>query len=96
MQQRQSIRAAFDRQSDQIKLEYWTRLNASIDVIRLLLNQGLPLRSHDESESSLNKDIQKELVTEYKIETLKSIMEDLNGDYFALLVDESFDVSRKE
>ncbi|XP_049405477.1 uncharacterized protein LOC125868965 [Solanum stenotomum] len=130
MQQRQSIRAAFDRQSDQIKLEYWTRLNASIDVIRLLLNQGLPLRGHDESESSLNKgnfvevlswyrdrcenikpfvlenaprnnkltspDIQKELVTACKIETLKSIMEDLNGDYFALLVDESFDVSRKE
>ncbi|KAH0644797.1 hypothetical protein KY284_032681 [Solanum tuberosum] len=96
MQQRQSICAAFDRQSDQIKLEYWTRLNASIDVIRLLLNQGLPLRGHDESESSLNKDIQKELVTAYKIETLKSIMEDLNGDYFALLVDESFDVSRKE
>jgi len=41
-------------------------------------------------------DIQKELVTACKIETLKSIMEDLNGDYFALLVDESFDVSRKE
>ncbi|KAH0738466.1 hypothetical protein KY290_037171 [Solanum tuberosum] len=38
MQQRQSVRAAFDKQSDQIKLEYWTRLNASIDVIRLLLN----------------------------------------------------------
>jgi len=41
-------------------------------------------------------DIQKELVIACKIETLKSIMEDLNGDYFALLVDESFDVSRKE
>ncbi|KAG5615351.1 hypothetical protein H5410_015175 [Solanum commersonii] len=55
-QQRQSIRVAFDRQSDQIKIEYWTRLNASIDVIRLLLNQGFSLLGHDESESSLNKD----------------------------------------
>jgi len=56
MQQRQSIRVAFDKQSDQIKIEYWTHLNASINVIRLLLNQGFSLRGYDESESSLNKD----------------------------------------
>lgn len=92
---------------------------------KTLLNQGLPICGHDESESSLNKgnffevlswyrnrcenikpfvlenaptnnkltspNIQKELVTACEIATLKSIMEDLNGDYFALLVDESFD-----
>ncbi|XP_075107206.1 uncharacterized protein LOC107826082 [Nicotiana tabacum] len=40
--------------------------------------------------------IQKEIVTACKIETIKDIIEDLNGDYFSLLVDESFDVSRKE
>ncbi|XP_015072632.1 uncharacterized protein LOC107016792 [Solanum pennellii] len=31
-----------------------------------------------------------------KIETVKAILEELNGDYFSLLVDESFDVSHKE
>ncbi|XP_060211668.1 uncharacterized protein LOC132639217 [Lycium barbarum] len=40
--------------------------------------------------------IQKEIMTACKIETIKAIIEELNGDYFALLVDESFDVSRKE
>ncbi|XP_075086119.1 uncharacterized protein LOC142168851 [Nicotiana tabacum] len=30
------------------------------------------------------------------METIKAIIKELNGDYFALLVDESFDVSRKE
>nr|XP_016476798.1 PREDICTED: uncharacterized protein LOC107798335 [Nicotiana tabacum] len=43
-----------------------------------------------------SSDIQKEIVTACKIETIKAIIEDLNGDYFALLVDESIDVSRKE
>ncbi|XP_070057873.1 uncharacterized protein [Nicotiana tomentosiformis] len=41
-------------------------------------------------------DIQKEIVTTCKIETIKAIIEDLNGDYFSLLVNEFFDVSRKE
>ncbi|XP_049366654.1 uncharacterized protein LOC125831527 [Solanum verrucosum] len=40
--------------------------------------------------------IQKGIVTACKIETVKAILEELNGDYFALLVDESFDISRKE
>ncbi|GAV92623.1 LOW QUALITY PROTEIN: DUF4371 domain-containing protein, partial [Cephalotus follicularis] len=34
---------------------YRTRLTASIDVIRLLLRQGLPFRGHDESEKSKNR-----------------------------------------
>ncbi|KAG5624550.1 hypothetical protein H5410_009768 [Solanum commersonii] len=38
--------------------------------------------------------IQKDIVSACKIETVKAILEELNGDYFALLVDESFDVSR--
>ncbi|XP_019260033.1 PREDICTED: zinc finger MYM-type protein 1-like [Nicotiana attenuata] len=130
MQQKQSIIAAFDKQSDQTKREYWLRLNASVDVVRILLTQGFAFRGHDESETSLNKgnfieilswyaakcdkiepfvlkhapknnkmtssDIQKEIVTACKIETIKAIIEDLNGDYFTLLVDESLDVSRKE
>ncbi|XP_049370130.1 uncharacterized protein LOC125835037 [Solanum verrucosum] len=40
--------------------------------------------------------IQKEIVSACKIDTVKAILEELNGDYFALLVNESFDVSRKE
>uniref|UniRef100_A0A1S3YTF5 DUF4371 domain-containing protein n=1 Tax=Nicotiana tabacum TaxID=4097 RepID=A0A1S3YTF5_TOBAC len=38
----------------------------------------------------------KDIVTACKIETTKAIIEELNGDYFALLVDESFDTFRKE
>ncbi|XP_070054858.1 uncharacterized protein [Nicotiana tomentosiformis] len=41
-------------------------------------------------------DIQKEIVTVCKIEKIKAIIKDINGDYFSLVVDESFDVSRKE
>ncbi|XP_015161270.1 zinc finger MYM-type protein 1-like [Solanum tuberosum] len=40
--------------------------------------------------------IQKDIVSACKIETIKAILEELNGAYFALLVDESFDISRKE
>ncbi|XP_015169027.1 zinc finger MYM-type protein 1-like [Solanum tuberosum] len=40
--------------------------------------------------------IQKDIVNACKIETIKVILEELNGDHFTLLVDESFDVSRKE
>ncbi|XP_049378145.1 uncharacterized protein LOC125842908 [Solanum stenotomum] len=41
-------------------------------------------------------DIQKDIVTVCKIETVKAILKDINSEYFALLVDESRDVSRKE
>ncbi|XP_060210390.1 uncharacterized protein LOC132637294 [Lycium barbarum] len=40
--------------------------------------------------------IQKDIVSACKTETIKAILEELNGHYFSLLVDESFDVSRKE
>ncbi|KAG5584460.1 hypothetical protein H5410_044894 [Solanum commersonii] len=40
--------------------------------------------------------IQKDTVIACKIETIKGIIKELNDDYFSLLVDESFDVSRKE
>ncbi|XP_049369926.1 uncharacterized protein LOC125834815 [Solanum verrucosum] len=41
-------------------------------------------------------DIEKDIVTTCKIETVKAIIEDINSDYFVVLVDESRDVSRKE
>ena len=44
-----------NNQSTAEKNAYYTRLNASIDVTRVLLKQGLPFRGHNESEESLNK-----------------------------------------
>ncbi|KAG5616832.1 hypothetical protein H5410_016656 [Solanum commersonii] len=55
MRQEQSIQAAFVKLSNQTKLEHKIRLKASIEVARLLLNQGLAFRGHREDESSLNK-----------------------------------------
>ncbi|XP_070035257.1 uncharacterized protein [Nicotiana tomentosiformis] len=130
LKQKQLIQTSFDRQSSQTKLEYKIRLKTSIEVVRLLLNQGLVFRRHREDELSLNKGnfleilswyaercnkicdlvlkkapkndqltshkIQKDIIIACKIETVKAIMNDLNGDFFVLLVDESCDVSCKE
>ena len=37
MKQKQHIESAFSKQSEQVKIEYRTRLNASVDCIRFLL-----------------------------------------------------------
>ncbi|KAH0768458.1 hypothetical protein KY285_004329 [Solanum tuberosum] len=55
MRQEQSIQATFVKLSNQTKLEHKIHLKASIEVARLLLNQGLTFRGHREDESSLNK-----------------------------------------
>ncbi|XP_019230865.1 PREDICTED: uncharacterized protein LOC109211748 [Nicotiana attenuata] len=112
-----------------LEFKSWAQ-KASIEVVRLLLNQGLALRGHREDKSSLNKSnfleillcyakrcdqirdlvlkkapkndqltshkILNDIIIACKNETVKAIMDDLNGDFFALLVDESCDVSRKE
>ncbi|KAK4727013.1 hypothetical protein R3W88_031930 [Solanum pinnatisectum] len=120
MRQGQSIQASYIMLYNQTKQELKIHLKSSVEVVRLLLNQGLAFRGHREDESSLNKGnfleilswyarwcdkirdlltshkIQKDIITKCKLQTIKAIMEDLNGDYFALLVDESCDVSRKE
>ncbi|XP_070030126.1 uncharacterized protein [Nicotiana sylvestris] len=41
-------------------------------------------------------DIQKDIVNSYSKEMVKAIIEDLNGNFFVILVDESKDVSHKE
>ncbi|XP_049362581.1 uncharacterized protein LOC125827319 [Solanum verrucosum] len=61
------------------------------DKIRNYVLEHAP--SNDQMTSPM---IQKDIVSACKIETVKAILEELNGDYFALLVDESFDVSHKE
>ncbi|XP_059285124.1 uncharacterized protein LOC132038477 [Lycium ferocissimum] len=130
MRQEQSIQVVFVNPDNKTKLEHRIRSKASIEVVRLFLNQGLAFRGHHEDESSLNKDkfleilswyakrcdkigdlvlkmaprndqltshkIQKDIITSCKLETIKVTMEDLNGNYFSLLVDESCDVSCKE
>ena len=55
MKQKQHIQSIFCKQSEQAKIEYRTRLNASIDCIRFLLRQGIAFRGHDESEDSSSK-----------------------------------------
>ncbi|XP_047268213.1 uncharacterized protein LOC107872120 [Capsicum annuum] len=92
MNQSQSIRISFDKHSEKEKIESRRRLSASIDVVRFLLRLGLSFCGHDESVSSTNRDI----VDVCAKETIKVIMEDLDGDYFRILVDESTDISHKE
>ena len=52
MKQKQHIQSVLYKQSEQAKIEYRTRLNASVDCIRFLLLQGLAFRGHDEFEDS--------------------------------------------
>ncbi|XP_075091823.1 uncharacterized protein LOC142171980 [Nicotiana tabacum] len=128
--QEQSILTPFDKQSEKIKSDYRVRLNASIDVAKFLLKQGMSFRGHDEGETSIKRgnfvellqwyadrddevkkvvlqsapqnnmmiapNIQKEIVNACAKEIIKAIVEDLNGEYFGILVDESKDVSHKE
>ncbi|XP_047267544.1 uncharacterized protein LOC124897962 [Capsicum annuum] len=54
------------------------------------------LEKAPKNNKMISHDIQKDIVTACKIETIKVIIKDLDGDYFALLVDESRDISRKE
>ncbi|XP_059277721.1 uncharacterized protein LOC132031852 [Lycium ferocissimum] len=90
--QSQSIHTSFDKRNEKDKNESRHRLGASIDVARFLLRLGLPFRGHDESISSTNRDI----VDACAKETIKAIIEDMDGDYFGILVDESKDISHKE
>jgi uncharacterized protein Yka (UPF0111/DUF47 family) len=56
LNQKQSIITFFDKQSDQQKREYRTRLNASFDCIRFLQQHGLAFCGHDESKNSSNQE----------------------------------------
>ncbi|XP_070665107.1 uncharacterized protein [Malus domestica] len=55
MNQNQHIQTIAHKQLDQSRIDYPTRLNASLDCIHFLLRQGLAFRDHDESEDSSNK-----------------------------------------
>ncbi|XP_057504798.1 uncharacterized protein LOC130788277 [Actinidia eriantha] len=53
--QPQHIDTAYNKHSEQSKVDYRIRLCATIDCIRFLLKQGLAFRGHDESEDSDNQ-----------------------------------------
>ncbi|KAI5314487.1 hypothetical protein L3X38_043663 [Prunus dulcis] len=55
MNQKQHIRTALIKQSEQARIDYRICLTASLDCVRFLLRQGLPFRGHDESDTSSNK-----------------------------------------
>ncbi|XP_059306217.1 uncharacterized protein LOC132057610 [Lycium ferocissimum] len=65
LRQNQSIQSAFTKQTNQQKLDYRTRLEAAINVIRYLLKQGLSFRGHREDVSSFNRGNYIELLTCY-------------------------------
>lgn len=44
------------------------------------------LKKAPKNEQMTSNNIQKDIVTACKLETIKVIMEDLNGDHFSLLV----------
>ncbi|XP_060195124.1 uncharacterized protein LOC132624348 [Lycium barbarum] len=106
--QRQSIRASFSNLNEKDKSDYQIYLNASINLVRFLLRNGLSFRGHDESEDSEYKglflellefhgnnhpDVEKDIVEFCAKETIKVIIKDLDGDYFGILVD---DISHTE
>jgi hypothetical protein len=57
LQREQHIYATYNQVNGIAKRAYFTRLNGSINTIRLLLNQGLPFQGHDESKNPSIKEI---------------------------------------
>jgi hypothetical protein len=130
LNQKQSIITFFDKQLEKQKREYRIRLNASIDCIHFLQQQGLAFCGYDEYKGLSNQenfcellrfltkynkeidklvlenahenhqmtalDIQKEIAHVAASETIDTILKDLEDSLFAILVDESRDISVNE
>ncbi|CAN6680038.1 unnamed protein product [Malus baccata var. baccata] len=102
MNHNQHIQTIVHKQSDQARIDYRTRLNASLDCIRFLLQQGLTFRdvvfkNAPENLKLTSPDIQKDLMYAAACETTNAIMFDVSDDaFFSVLVDESRDISVKE
>jgi ABC-type phosphate transport system ATPase subunit len=62
LNQKQNIIKFFDKQSDQHKSDYRTHLNALVDCIHFLQQQGLAFYGHDEYKSSCNQGNFRELL----------------------------------
>ncbi|XP_052622458.1 uncharacterized protein LOC111893588 [Lactuca sativa] len=63
LKEKQSISAAFNKQTKIEESNYKLRLGASIWCCKFLLKNGLPFRGHDESSDSLNKGLFLELLS---------------------------------
>ncbi|XP_072147449.1 uncharacterized protein [Setaria viridis] len=89
-----------EKWSDEEIKHYKIRLTYSLRCIKFLLHQGLAFRGHDESEESSNKgnfiELLKFLATNSEEVNKKKIIEEIGEDHFAILADESSDVSHKE
>ena len=72
-----------------LELLKWYR-NIAQDVGKILLENA------PKNEMMCSPSIQKDIIDSCAKETIKSILEDLDGDYFRILVDESKDISHKE
>ena len=90
LQTKQHIDVAFRDVSESAKKDYFTRLNGSIDVARILVKQGLPFRGHDESKKSLNKGNFREFrnFAEEQNPTLRKAVDKKNSDNSLLIAPE--------
>ncbi|XP_070017137.1 uncharacterized protein LOC107779850 [Nicotiana tabacum] len=108
--QSQSIRTSFDKQSEKEKSlpfrghdESQSSTNRGI-FLELLQWYGdidrdvgsIILENSPRNEMMYSPSIQKDIVDACAKETVKAIIEDMNGDFFGILVDESKDISHKE
>ncbi|XP_047979529.1 zinc finger MYM-type protein 1-like [Salvia hispanica] len=112
LNQRQSVTYVVRRGITTKEKEYRIRLTATVDFIRFLLSQGLPIRGHDESSTSLNQGNfherlkwyglrndevgKKDVVRACAVETTLEILRELEDRFFFIMVDESRDCSTKE
>ncbi|XP_039811811.1 uncharacterized protein LOC120674744 [Panicum virgatum] len=89
-----------DRLRDHVGSKCNSFHNTAVKRCDNLLKPGLAFHGHDETEESTNKGNFRELVQLLAMENgkiiVKSIIEEIGGDVFCLLVDESADVSGKE
>ncbi|XP_050232846.2 uncharacterized protein LOC126681344 [Mercurialis annua] len=76
--QRQSISHVLTSQSREMEIAYRTRLTAMLEVVRLLLWQGLAFRGHDETRDSLQRGNFIEIVNWYarKDEKVRNVIGD--------------------
>ncbi|XP_024190666.1 uncharacterized protein LOC112194680 [Rosa chinensis] len=76
LNQRQHVDTVLVNQTQQDRINYHTRLNASVDCARFLLRQGLPFRGHDESDYSNNQGNFRELLKWHsdKVDDIKKVV----------------------
>lgn len=76
LSQQQHIDTVLVNQTQQDRINYRIRLNASVDCARFLLRQGLSFRGHDETDDSKNQGNFRELLKWHsdKVEDVKKVV----------------------